>query len=121
LRILHFIAERPYIDGTRVGVWGLERRRHQDAESHVPLAGAVQKCLAVAPVPDQMLYDNTYRERYMGLPSGNPDGYRDFMEYPNRTHAISEGKGIALHIYTLIARYFEEHLLPGPEETKKTL
>jgi dipeptidyl-peptidase-4 len=45
----------------------------------------------------------------------------DFMEYPNRTHAISEGKGTSLHVYSLIARYFEEHLPPGPEETKKTL
>ncbi len=34
----------------------------------------------------------------------------EFMEYPNRTHAISEGKGTSLHIYSLIARYFEEHL-----------
>jgi dipeptidyl-peptidase-4 len=37
----------------------------------------------------------------------------DFMEYPNRTHAISEGKGTSLHIYQLIARYFEEHLPAG--------
>lgn len=34
----------------------------------------------------------------------------DFMEYPNRTHGISEGRGTQLHVYTLIARYFEEHL-----------
>jgi dipeptidyl-peptidase 4 len=37
----------------------------------------------------------------------------DFMEYPNRTHAISEGSGTTLHIYSLIARYFEEHLPAG--------
>jgi dipeptidyl-peptidase-4 len=37
----------------------------------------------------------------------------DFMEYPNRTHSISEGKGTSLHIYQLIARYFEEHLPRG--------
>ena len=37
----------------------------------------------------------------------------DFMEYPNRTHSISEGKGTSLHIYQLIARYFEEHLPAG--------
>ena len=34
----------------------------------------------------------------------------DFMEYPNRTHSISEGKGTTLHVYSLIARYIEEHL-----------
>jgi dipeptidyl-peptidase-4 len=34
----------------------------------------------------------------------------DFMEYPNRTHGISEGNGTQLHVYSLIARYIETHL-----------
>jgi dipeptidyl-peptidase-4 len=38
----------------------------------------------------------------------------DFMEYPNRTHSISEGSGTTLHVYNLIARYIEEHLPAGP-------
>lgn len=38
----------------------------------------------------------------------------DFMEYPNRTHAIAEGRGTTLHIHSLIARYFLEHLPAGP-------
>jgi dipeptidyl-peptidase-4 len=37
----------------------------------------------------------------------------DFMEYPNRTHSISQGAGTSLHVYSLIARYFEEHLPAG--------
>jgi dipeptidyl-peptidase-4 len=37
----------------------------------------------------------------------------DFMDYPNRTHGIYEGKGTTLHVYTLIARYLEEHVPPG--------
>lgn len=37
----------------------------------------------------------------------------DFMEYPNRTHGISEGRGTQLHVYTLISRYLEEHLPAG--------
>ena len=39
----------------------------------------------------------------------------DFMEYPNRTHSISEGTGTSLHVYSLIARYFEEHLPAGAQ------
>ncbi len=39
----------------------------------------------------------------------------DLMVYPNRTHAISEGAGTSLHIHSLIARYFLEHLEPGPK------
>ena len=32
--------------------------------------------IAVAPVPDQRLYDTAYQERYMGLPQENAEGYR---------------------------------------------
>ncbi len=34
----------------------------------------------------------------------------DFMTYPGRTHAISEGTGTTYHLYSLLARYLEEHL-----------
>ncbi len=38
----------------------------------------------------------------------------DAMVYPNRTHAIAEGRGTTPHVYRLIARYFLDHLSPGP-------
>jgi dipeptidyl-peptidase-4 len=38
----------------------------------------------------------------------------DFMEYPNRSHCICEGRGTTLHVYTLLTRYLLEHLPPGP-------
>jgi dipeptidyl-peptidase-4 len=38
----------------------------------------------------------------------------DFMTYPGRTHALSEGSGTSYHLYCLLARYLEEHLRPGP-------
>jgi dipeptidyl-peptidase 4 len=37
----------------------------------------------------------------------------DFMEYPNRTHGINEGKGTSLHLYTTLVRYLEEHVPAG--------
>lgn len=37
----------------------------------------------------------------------------EFMEYPNRTHSLSEGPGTQLHLYSLLARYLGEHLPPG--------
>jgi dipeptidyl-peptidase-4 len=37
----------------------------------------------------------------------------DYMIYPNRTHAIAEGKGTLLHRYNLLARYFWENLPAG--------
>jgi dipeptidyl-peptidase 4 len=38
----------------------------------------------------------------------------DFMEYPNRTHSLVEGKGTDFHVHSTLARYLEEHLPPGP-------
>jgi dipeptidyl-peptidase-4 len=38
----------------------------------------------------------------------------DLMVYPNRSHSISEGAGTTHHVYSLIARYFLEHLPHGP-------
>jgi dipeptidyl-peptidase-4 len=37
----------------------------------------------------------------------------DFMEYPNRTHALSEGKGTSFHVFSTLTRYVEEHVPPG--------
>jgi dipeptidyl-peptidase-4 len=38
----------------------------------------------------------------------------DFMEYPNRSHCICEGRGTTLHLFTLLTRYLLEHLPAGP-------
>jgi len=45
----------------------------------------------------------------------------DFMVYPNRTHSISEGEGTSLHVQSLIARYFLDHLPPGAKNAGATL
>jgi dipeptidyl-peptidase-4 len=37
----------------------------------------------------------------------------DLMVYPNRTHALSEGNGTSLHVFSLFTRYLEEHVAPG--------
>ncbi len=41
----------------------------------------------------------------------------DLMVYPNRTHAIAEGDGTTIHVYSLIARYLLEHLPTGAIST----
>ncbi len=38
----------------------------------------------------------------------------DFMTYPGRTHALDEGPGTTFHLYSLLARFLENHLAPGP-------
>ena len=36
------------------------------------------------------------------------------MAYPNRTHAIREGRNTMLHLRRLMTRYLRENLPPGP-------
>jgi dipeptidyl-peptidase-4 len=60
---------------------------------------------------DNVHYQGTERlvDRLVAL--GKPF---DLMVYPNRTHAIAEGEGTSAHVHQLIARYFLDHLPPGP-------
>jgi dipeptidyl-peptidase-4 len=39
----------------------------------------------------------------------------DFMTYPDRTHAISEGPGTTVHLYRLLTRYLTDHVPAGPK------
>jgi dipeptidyl-peptidase 4 len=149
------IANNPFIDGSRVGIWGWSGGGTNTLNAMFRFPELYKVGVSVAPLPDQQLYDTIYYERYMGLPKDNAEGYRigsaigfaeglkgklliihgsgddnvhyqgterlvnrlvelnkpfDLMVYPNRTHAISEGSGTSLHLYSLIARYIKEHL-----------
>jgi dipeptidyl-peptidase-4 len=151
-------GQRPYVDHTRVAVWGRSGGGSNTLNLMFREPGLYKVGMSVAPVPDQRLYDTIYQERYMGLPGSNTEGYRsgspinfaeglkgkllivhgtgddnvhfqgtqkllnrlielekqfDFMEYPNRSHSITEGPGTRLHLHTLIARYLTEHLPAG--------
>ena len=150
---------RPYVDANRVAVWGWSGGGSNTLNLMFRSPELYNVGMAVAPVPDDRLYDTIYQERYMGLPQDNPAGYKasspinfaeglrgnlllihgsgddnvhyqgseilinrlielgkqfDFMEYPGRTHAIQEGAGTRFHLYSLLARYLETHVQPGP-------
>jgi dipeptidyl-peptidase-4 len=150
---------RPYIDARRVAVWGRSGGGSSTLNLMFRHPELYEVGMAVAPVPDQRLYDSIYQERYMGLPLANAEGYKagspinfaeglrgklllvhgsgddnvhyqgtellvnrlvqlgkpfDFMTYPGRTHALVEGQGTAYHLYSLLARFLEEQLAPGP-------
>jgi dipeptidyl-peptidase-4 len=150
---------RRFVDLDRVAVWGWSGGGTNTLNLMFRYPELYKVGMAVAPVPDQRLYDSIYQERYMGLPSQNSDGYAkgsainfaeglkgrllivhgsgddnvhyqgtellvnrlielgkafDFMTYPDRTHAISEGPGTTVHLYRLLARYLTEHLPAGP-------
>ena len=42
----------------------------------------------------------------------------DFMEYPGRTHSLSEGPGTLLHLHSLLARHLMRHAPAGPGHEK---
>jgi dipeptidyl-peptidase-4 len=69
-------ANRSYIDLDRVGVWGWSGGGTNTLNLMFRSPDLYKVGMAVAPVPDQRLYDSIYQERYMGLPQQNADGYR---------------------------------------------
>ncbi len=68
--------ERPYVDGSRIGIWGWSGGGSQTLNCLFRYPDLFHTGMAVAPVPDQRYYDTVYQERYMGLPAENPEGYR---------------------------------------------
>ena len=70
------LAERPYLDGDRVGSWGWSGGGQMTLNAMFRYPNVYRTGIAVAFVSDQRLYDTIYQERYMGLPSDNEEGYR---------------------------------------------
>ena len=71
------IATRPYIDPTRVGIWGWSGGGSMTLNAMFKYPDLYQTGIAIASVPNMRYYDTIYQERYMGLPSDNVDGYRN--------------------------------------------
>jgi dipeptidyl-peptidase-4 len=69
-------AQRPYMDGSRIGIWGWSGGGTNTLNAMFRFPDVYSVGVAVAPMPDQRLYDTIYEERYMGLPQANPEGYR---------------------------------------------
>jgi dipeptidyl-peptidase-4 len=44
----------------------------------------------------------------------------EFMEYPNRTHCICQGKGTMVHLFELMTRFLDRTLVPVPSRRSAT-
>jgi dipeptidyl-peptidase-4 len=66
----------PYIDSTRVAVWGWSGGGSNTLNLMFRSPDLYKVGMSVAPVADQRLYDSIYQERYMGLPKDNAAGYQ---------------------------------------------
>ena len=73
---LQALAElHPDLDLTRVGITGWSFGGYLAALAVLDRPDVFQAAVAGAPVTDWALYDTAYTERYLGLPSEDPDAY----------------------------------------------
>lgn len=65
----------PQADPDRVGIWGWSGGGSSSLHAIFQFPDLYRTAIAVAPVPNQKLYDTIYQERYMGLPADNAEGF----------------------------------------------
>ncbi len=88
-------ARRSYIDCSRVGVWGHSGGGSMTLNLMFRYPQHYGVGIAIAPVPDQRLYDSIYQERYSGLLADSEENYRQASAI---THAANlQGKLLLVH------------------------
>ncbi|MDA9576351.1 S9 family peptidase [Flavobacteriaceae bacterium] len=80
------LAELPYIDEERIGIWGWSFGGHMSTNCLLKGSDIFKMAIAVAPVTSWRFYDTIYTERYMRTPQENPNGYDDNspFNYPEK-------------------------------------
>jgi dipeptidyl-peptidase 4 len=73
--VLAVIDSFPYVDKTRVGIWGWSGGGSSTLNALFRYPDIYHTGMAVAPVPDLRYYDTIYQERYCGHPSLSPEVY----------------------------------------------
>ncbi|MEP7144245.1 MAG: DPP IV N-terminal domain-containing protein [Ferruginibacter sp.] len=89
------ILKRPYIDTSRVAVWGWSGGGSATLNLMFQYPEIYKTGIAIAAVGNQLSYDNIYQERYMGLPQENRE---DFIKGSPITYAKNL-KGNLLYIH----------------------
>ena len=74
---VEFLKTLPYIDASRIGIWGWSYGGFMTCYALTNAPGVFKAGAAVAPVTDWCRYDSIYTERYLKLPADNEAGYRD--------------------------------------------
>lgn len=69
------IAKNPYIDASRVAIWGWSGGGVATLNALFRYPEIYKVGMAVAPAPDNRYYDTIYTERYLGLPQDDPKVY----------------------------------------------
>lgn len=90
-----YLAGLPYVDGKKIAIWGWSYGGFMSALCLAKGGEVFKAGISVAPVTNQRFYDTVYSERYMGLPSQNPEGYDD--NSPIKLAAGIKGKLLLVH------------------------
>jgi dipeptidyl-peptidase-4 len=75
--VRELIKEWPYVDSSRIGIWGWSGGGSSTLNAMLQYPDLYKTGMAVAPVANQLLYDDVYQERYMGLPDEDSIGYKN--------------------------------------------
>ncbi|MEK7728197.1 MAG: prolyl oligopeptidase family serine peptidase, partial [candidate division KSB1 bacterium] len=67
----------PFVDSTRIAIWGWSGGGSMTLNMLFRAPELYHTGMSVAPVADQRYYDTIYQERYMGLPTTNPEGFKN--------------------------------------------
>jgi dipeptidyl-peptidase-4 len=78
------IMQWRFVDTSRIAVWGWSGGGSTTLNLLFQYPEIYKTGIAIAPVANQLLYDNIYQERYMGLPQENKD---DYLQGSPVTHA----------------------------------
>lgn len=89
------LLKLPYLDENRTAVWGWSGGGSMTLNLMFKHPDVYQTGIAVAAVSNQLIYDNIYQERYMGLPQENME---DFVNGSPVTYAKNlEGNLLIIH------------------------
>ena len=91
----HYLSTQPYIDGTRIGIWGWSFGGYNTLMSMSEGSGAFKAGVAIAAPTDWRFYDSVYTERFMRTPKENGEGYD--AGSPIKQAAKLQGKLLLIH------------------------
>jgi len=77
IEAVNYLATLPYIDTGRIGIWGWSYGGYISALALMKASDYFKVAVSVAPVIHWKFYDSIYSERFLSLPSLNPEGYEE--------------------------------------------
>jgi dipeptidyl-peptidase-4 len=92
---IKYLISQGFSDPSRIGVMGWSYGGYLTLQCLLNAPEMFKAGAAGAPVTNWLNYDTIYTERYMGLPSENPDGYRDSS--PVHFASKLQGKLLLIH------------------------